>query len=141
VAKDAVSLDLSDFDAVGIAGAVVDVVRSQAITRGVNVAATVSAPSGWHRVVVTGRQSGHAVLSVRYSSLTTSRRHNLDDALAKRGWDLDEDNEGATYRIPPGTEPAIAAFELLAVLTLAGAPVDVRQVTATDATGTPVPLH
>ena len=86
----------------GIAGAVVDVVRSQAITRGVDVAATVSAPSGWHRVVVTGRQSGHVVLSVRYPSLTTSRRHNLDDALAKRGWDLDEDNEGATHRIPPG---------------------------------------
>jgi hypothetical protein len=141
VAKDALSLDLADFDAVGIASTVVDIVRREAIMRSIDVAATASAPEGWHRVVITGRQSGHVVLSIRYTSLTTSRRHNLDEALAKRGWDLDEDNEGATYRIPPGTEPAIAAFELLSVLTLAGAPVDVRQVTAADATGAPVPLH
>lgn len=135
-----VALDLSDFDAVGIAADVVDAVRRHAIRSEGDVAATVSAPEGWHRVVVTGRRSGHVVLSVRYSELSRSRWHNLAAALAKRGWDLDEDSEGATHRIPPGTEASAVAFELLAAATLSGAPTDVRQVTAADAAGTPVPL-
>lgn len=139
-AAGSVALDLGDFDAVGVASSVVDAVRTEAIQRSQDVAATVSAPDGWHGVVVTGRRSGHVVLSIRYGWLSTSRRHNLDGALAKRGWDLDDDADGATNRIPPGTEAATAAFELLAALTSAGAPTDVRQVTATDASGESVAL-
>jgi hypothetical protein len=140
-APDPVGLDLGDFDAVGVATDVVAAVRGHAIEHGHDVAATVSAPGGWHRVVVTGRPGGHAVLGVRYGELTTSRAHNVARALAARGWDLDDDGDGATRRHPPGTEASTVAFELLAVAALAGAPGDVRQVTARDAQGTPVPLH
>jgi hypothetical protein len=80
------------------------------------------------------------VLVVRYSELTASRWHNVAHALAERGWQLDEDDEGATVRHPPGTEPSTVAFELLAAAALAGAPSDVRQVTAVDGHGDPVPL-
>jgi hypothetical protein len=126
----AVLLDLGDFDAVGVASDLVDTVRQQAIEAGRDVAATVSAPNGWHRVVVTGRSSGHVVLVVRFSELTTSRWHNVEKALRERGsWDLDDDAEGVTRRYPPGTEAATVAFELLAALTLAGAPADTRTVT------------
>lgn len=135
-----VALDLGDFDALGVAAAVVDAVRSNAIERELDVAATVSAPDGWHRVVVTGRRSGHLVLSLRYDQLSPSRWHNVAGALAKRGWDLDDDRDGATYRFPPGTEASAAAFELLAVLVTGGAPTDVRQATAVDASGNPVSL-
>jgi hypothetical protein len=135
-----VALDLGDFDAVGVASEVVVAVRSHAIDHDLDVAATVSAPDGWHQVVVTGRPSGHAVLGVRYSGLTASRWNNVAKALAGRGWDLDDDEEGATRRYPPGTEPSTVAFELLAVAALAGAPRDVRQVTALDAQGNEVPL-
>jgi hypothetical protein len=135
-----VRLDLGDFDAVGVAGDVVVAVRAHAIEHGRDVAATVSAPDGWHRVVVTGRPGGHTVLGVRYSELTASRWHNIAGALAGRGWDLDDDGEGATRRYPPGTEASTAAFEILAVAALAGAPTDVRQVTAVDADGRPVRL-
>jgi hypothetical protein len=137
---DPLALDLGDFDAVGIAGEIVAAVRAHAIEHELDVAATVAAPDGWHRVVVTGRRSGHAVLSVRYSELSASRWHNVAHALAARGWDLDDDEEGATLRYPPGTEPSTVAFELLAAATLAGAPSDVRQVTALDSKGDPVPL-
>ena len=137
---DPVRLDLGDFDAVGVAGDVVLTVRSHAIEHGLDVAATVSAPDGWHRVVVTGRPGGHAVLGVRYGELSASRWNNVAKALAGRGWDLDDDEEGATRRYPPGTEPSTVAFELLAAATLAGAPSDVRQVTALDAHGAPVTL-
>jgi len=135
-----VALDLSDFDAVGIAADVVDAVRHHAIESGGDVAATVSAPEGWHRVVVTGRKSGHTVLSLRYSELTRSRRHNVARSLTGRGWDLDEDGDGATFRVPPGTAASEAAFELLAVVSLGGSPTDVREVTAVDASGAPVSL-
>jgi hypothetical protein len=125
-----VQLDLDDFDAVGIAADVVDRVRQQAIEGGADVAATVSAPEGWHQVAVTGRRSGHAVLSVRFAALSTSRWHNVERALAGRGgWDPDDDGEGVTRRFPPGTEATVVAFELLAALTLAGAPTDTRTVT------------
>lgn len=135
-----VTLDLGDFDAVGIAADVVDAVRRHAIESGGDVAATVSAPEGWHRVVLTGRRSGHTVLSVRYLDLTRSRRHNVERALAGRGWDLDDDADGATHRFPPGTEASTVAFELLAVVSSAGAPATVRSIAAADATGTDVPL-
>jgi hypothetical protein len=140
-ADDVVVIDLSDFDAVGVATDVVVAVRTHAITLGSDVAATVSAPDGWHRVVLTGRSSGHLVLGVRYSELSTSRWHNVAEALRRRDWELDEDREGATTRFPPGTEASTAAFELLAALSVAGAPTDVRTVTALAADGTPVDLH
>ena len=135
-----VTLDLGDFDAVGVAADVIDAVRRHAIESGGDVAATVSAPDGWHRVVVTGRRSGHTVLGVRYSELTRSRRHNVERALAGRSWDLDDDADGATHRFPPGTEASTVAFELLAVVSLGGAPTGFRHVTAIDAQGQPVPL-
>jgi hypothetical protein len=137
---DPVRLDLADFDAVGVASDVVLAVRSHAIAHELDAAATVSAPDGWHQVVVTGRRSGHTVLGVRYSELSASRWNNVAKAMAGRGWDLDDDEEGATRRFPPGTEPSAVAFELLAVAALAGAPSDVRRVTAVDANGDPVPL-
>jgi hypothetical protein len=137
---DPVLLDLADFDAVGIAGDIVVAVRRHAIEGEVDVAATVSAPDEWHRVVVTGRRSGHTVLGVRYSGLTASRWNNVARALAGRGWQLDDDDEGATLRFPPGTEPTTVAFELLAAAALAGAPTDTRQVTAVDGNGGPVAL-
>lgn len=133
-------LDPADFDAVGVLGAVVVALRVHAIEAGTDAAATVSAPDGWHRVVVTARSSGHLVVGVRYSDLTTSRWHNVADALARRGWQLDEDQEGSTVRFPPGTEPTDAAFEALAALTLAGAPAVVRTVTAVDGHGRAVAL-
>lgn len=139
-APEPVALDLGDFDAVGVAADVVDVVRRHAIESGGDVAATVSAPEGWHRVVVTGRRSGHTVLSVRYSPLSRSRWHNVSTALAVRDWDVDDDHEGATFRAPPGTEASAVAFELLAVVSVGGAPTDVRHVTAVDAEGRPVAL-
>lgn len=132
-----VALDLADFDALGVAASLVDTVRTRAIEQESDVAASVSAPEGWHRVVVTGRGSGHLVLSVRYDPLTTSRLHNVTGALAQRDWDLDDDGEGSTYRFPPGTDAATAAFELLAALTLGGAPRDVRTISLGNEPGSP----
>lgn len=134
-------LDLGDFDAVAVASDVVLAVRSHAIEAGVDTAATVSAPPGWHRLVITGRASGHVVLGVRYQPLTRSRLHNVAAALEGQGWDLDDDADGVTRRYPPGTEAAMVAFDVLGVLTLCGAPADVREVTARDGTGSPVPLR
>lgn len=135
-----VSVDLGDFDAVGVMSGIVLAVRSHAIEAEADVTATISAPDGWHRVVATARSSGHVVLGIRYTELTPSRRHNVEKALARRGWQPDEDGDGVTRRFPPGTDASDPAFEILSVLPLAGAPADVRRVQATDATGTPVPL-
>jgi hypothetical protein len=124
-----VTVDLADFDAVGIVSDVLVSLRAQTMATSADTAATVSAPDGWHRVVMTARDSGHVVLGVRYEPLTTSRLKNVADALAARGWQLDEDGEGATIRFPPGTDATTPAFELLAAATLSGAPADVRTVT------------
>jgi hypothetical protein len=135
-----VQLDLADFDAIGVTSDLVVRLRTRAITDGVDVAATVAAPDGWHRTVVTARPSGHVVLGIRYLELSTSRWHNVSGALAARGWQLDEDEDGATIRFPPGTDPTDAAFELLAVVPIAGAPPTARPITARTADGTPVDL-
>ncbi len=140
-APEPVAVDLADFDAVGILTDVVVSLRERAILQEVDAAATISAPAGWHRVVITARSSGHVVLGLRYTELSRSRWHNVHGALVGREWDLDDDEDGATRRYPPGTEATTAAFEALAVLTLAGAPADVRQVTAVDGRGNPVALH
>lgn len=136
----ALPLDLGDFDAVGVATDVVVALRVHAIERDCDAAATVGAPAGYQRLVVTARASGHLVLGVRYSDLGRSRWNNLADALEQRGWQLDDDGEGATRRYPPGSQASDAAFEALAAVTLAGAPSDVRSVTAVDSTGAPVAL-
>ncbi|MGZ4710544.1 MAG: hypothetical protein ACXWBN_17555 [Acidimicrobiales bacterium] len=136
-----VAVDLADFDAVGIVSEILVSVRAHSLATSADTAATVSAPDGWHRAVMTARDSGHVVLGVRYDRLSTSRLKNVADALARRGWQLDDDGEGATIRFPPGTDATTPAFELLAALTVWGAPSDVRSVTATDRTGAPVDLH
>lgn len=136
----AVGLDLGDFDAVGVATDVIVALRTHAITAGVDAAATVGAPPGWQRLVATARSSGHIVLAVRYSDLSRSRWNNVAGALEQRGWQLDDDGEGATRRFPPGTDASEAAFEALSAATLAGAPADVRTVTAVDGAGAPVDL-
>ena len=107
-------LDLQDFDAVGVATDLVVTLRVHAIEHEVDAAATITAPDGWHQVVVTARHSGHVVIGVRYSDLSRSRWHNISGALARREWDLDNDEDGATKRFPPGTEATMAAFEILA---------------------------
>ncbi len=136
----ALPLDLGDFDAVGVATDIVVALRVYAIEHDRDAAATVGAPAGYQRLVVTARSSGHVVLGVRYSDLGRSRWNNLADALEQRGWQLDDDGEGATRRYPPGSQASDAAFEALAAVTLAGAPSDVRSVTAVDGTGAPVDL-
>lgn len=135
------ALDLADFDAVGVAEDLVVSLRAHAIEHGVDAAATVSAPAGWQRIVITARPSGHVVLGTRYSDLGRSRWNNVADALERRGWQLDDDGEGATRRYPPGSQAADAAFEALAAVALAGAPSDVRMVTAVDGTGVTIPLE
>jgi len=62
-------------------------------------------------------------------------------ALATRGWQLDDDGDGAICRYPPGSEASEAAFEILAALTSSGAPADVREVTAVDGNGLVIDLH
>jgi hypothetical protein len=140
MARGVLEIDLGDFDAVGQTTDLIVALRSHAITAGIDAAATVGAPAGWQRLVVSALPSGHVVLGVRYSDLSRSRWNNVAGALEKRGWQLDEDAEGATRRYPPGSDPADAAFEALAATTLAGAPADVRTVTAVDGNGAPVDL-
>jgi hypothetical protein len=133
-------LDLGDFDAVGVVTDVVVALRVHAIEHGCDAAATVGAPAGYQRLVLTARPSGHVVLGTRYSDLGRSRWNNVADALEQRGWQLDVDGEGATRRYPPGSQASDAAFEALAAVTLAGAPSDVRAVTAVDGEGSSIVL-
>jgi hypothetical protein len=135
-----VTIDPGDFDSLGAMADVVVTLRGHAIERASDVIATVSAPPGRHRLTLTARPSGHAVLGVRYGELTRSRRNVIAESLRAREWDVDEDGEGATRRLPPGTEHTTVAFEALAVLTLGGAPSEPRVVTAIAADGSPVPL-
>jgi hypothetical protein len=135
-----VRIDLSDFDAIGLATELVVTLRSHAIPTGADTVATVDAPEGWQRVRVTARASGHVVLSIRYDDLTPSRLHNVALALDERGWQLDDDDGGATRRFPPGSGPGEAAFELLAAVPLGGAPSGPRDITARDAAGDEVAL-
>lgn len=135
-----VVLDLGDFDAVGVATDIVIALRTHAIEHGRDAAATIDAPAGYQQVVITARHSGHVVLGTRYSELGRSRWNNVADALGQRGWQPDDDGEGATRRYPPGSQASDAAFEALAAATLSGAPSDVRTVTAFDAVGGPVDL-
>lgn len=133
-------LDLADFDAVGVATDLMIALRAHAIEYEIDAVAKVSAPEGWHQVVATARKSGHVILGVRFRPLTASRRQNVRKALTGRRWTIDDDHDGATVGFPPGTEPIDAAFELLAVVSLNGAPTNVRTVTAHDGRGITVDL-
>lgn len=135
-----VVLDPDDLDAVGVVtDAIVDL-RAHAMATERAAIATVAAPEGWHRVTVQAMPGGHTVLGVRYVDLTKSRTNNVAEALDRRGWQLDEDGQGATHRHPPGTDAMTVAFEILTVVSAAGSPKTPRKVTAVDADGTPVPL-
>ncbi len=135
------TIDPADFDAVGVLSDAVVNLRAHTMTTDKDVAATISAPEGWHRVVATNKPGGSTVLVVRFGELSMSRLRNVADALHRRGWQLDEDGEGATLRQPPGTPATDVAFEVLAALTVAGAPSDPRTATAVDADGSPVDLR
>ncbi|HKA05074.1 MAG TPA: hypothetical protein VKD67_12115 [Acidimicrobiales bacterium] len=135
-----VMIDPGDYDAVGVMADVVLTLRRHAMERQADVVATVSAPPGRHRLLVTARPSGHTVFSVRFDELTKSRRNAIAAALTQRAWDFDDDGEGATHRYPPGTEHTTVAFDALPLLTLGGVPADRRTITALDASGQPVDL-
>jgi hypothetical protein len=133
-------LDLSDFDAVGIlADAIVDL-RTHAMLQERDASGTISAPDGWHQLVVNAKIGGSSVLIVRFNDLTASRLRNVATALDGRGWQLDEDREGATLRQPPGTAATDVAFEVLAAVTIGGAPTDTREMTARDSLGNEIEL-
>ena len=135
-----VTVDPNDFDAVGVVAEAIVTMRGAALDQHGDVVATISAPPGRHQLKVVARPGGHVVLVVRFDDLTNSRRNVIADALTRRRWDLDEDDEGATFRFPPGTEHTTVAFDVLGVLTLGGAPADRRTMTAVDGTGAPVDL-
>ena len=135
------TIDPSDFDAVGVVADAVVNLRAHVMDTSLDTALTVAAPEGWHQVVVTAKPGGSSVLVVRFGELSVSRLRNVAEALGRRGWQTDEDREGATMRQPPGTSATDVAFELLAVLTVAGAPTTPRQATAADAAGTPIELR
>jgi len=133
-------LDLADFDAVGIATDIVLTVRSHAIEGEVDSSATISAPEGWHRVMVNCSATGKTLLRVRFVDLTRSRTNNVSAALRERGWQLDEDADGVSYRYPSGVDATTIAFDVLSAVTLAGAPNDIRTVIAADAAGRPIAI-
>ncbi len=133
-------IDPDDFDAVGVLSEVVVDLRQHVMVHDREAAATVSAPEGWHTVVCTAKSGGASVLVVRFAPLSASRLRTVADALHRRGWQLDEDREGATLRQPPGTAATDVAFEILAALAAGGAPRDPRTVDARDADGTALDL-
>ena len=134
-------IDPTDFDAVGVVSDAIVNLRAAVMDTSLDTAMTVAAPDGWHQVVATAKPGGSSVLVVRYGQLSLSRLRNVAEALGRRGWQLDEDGEGATLRLPPGTSATDVAFELLAVLTVAGAPTTPRTATAALSDGTPVELR
>lgn len=136
-----ITVDPADFDAVGVFSDAVVNVRAHVMATGLDTAISVDAPEGWHRVVVTAKPGGSSVIVVRFNELSMSRLRNVADALGRRGWQLDEDVEGATLRQPPGTSATDVAFEVLAALTVAGAPSTPRQAAAVDTGGTAVDLR
>ena len=137
---DTVVIDPSDFDAVGVLSDAIVSLRAHVLINEIDASATVSAPDGWHRLVINAKRGGSSVLVIRFNDLSASRLRNVADALGKRGWQLDEDREGATLRQPPGTTATDSAFEVLAVISLGGAPATPREVVGRDVDGTPVEL-
>lgn len=134
------TLDLADLDAVGLLSEAIVSVRAHVLLAEQETAISIDAPDGWHRLVINAKSGGSSVLVVRFNDLSVSRTRNVATALHRRGWQLDEDHEGATLRLPPGTTATDVAFEVLAALTVAGAPQDMRHLQAIDATGAAVDL-
>jgi hypothetical protein len=141
VVPDPLTIDPTDFDAVGVVADAIVNLRAHVMVTSLDAAMTIPAPQGWHQVVVTAKPGGSSVIVVRYFDLTLSRLRNVAEALTRRGWQLDEDGEGATLRQPPGTSATDAAFEVLAVLTVAGAPTSPRKARGADAAGTEIDLR
>ena len=133
-------IDPSDFDAVGLLSEAIVSVRAHVLIEEIDASATITAPEGWHRLVINAKQGGSSVLVVRFNDLSASRLRNVADALARRGWQLDEDREGATSRQPPGTSATDTAFEVLAAIAAAGAPSTTRTISAIDTDGTEIDL-
>ncbi|CAM8620445.1 hypothetical protein MCETE4_00028 [Acidimicrobiia bacterium] len=133
-------LDCDDFDAVGILTDAIVSLRAHVLINETDGSASVSAPEGWHRLVINAKVGGSSVLVVRFNDLSASRLRNVATALDGRGWQLDEDREGATLRQPPGTNATDSAFEILSALGLGGAPTGVRRVEARDAQGNEIDL-
>ncbi len=133
-------IDPPDPDAVGVLNDVVVALRAHVMEHDAAAIATVAAPEGWHGVTITAMPGGHVVLGVRFAGLSKSRTNNVAEALDRRGWQLDEDGEGATHRHPPGTDAMTVAFEVLTMVGAAGAPKTTRRITAVDAGGTTVPV-
>jgi len=133
-------IDPSDFDAVGLLSEAIVSVRAHVLIEEIDASATITAPEGWHRLVINAKQGGSSVLVVRFNDLSASRLRNVADALVRRGWQLDEDREGATLRQPPGTSATDTAFEVLAAIAAAGAPSTTRTISAIDTDGTEIDL-
>jgi len=133
-------IDPSDFDAVGLLSEAIVSVRAHVLIEEIDASATITAPEGWHRLVINAKQGGSSVLVVRFNDLSASRLRNVADALVRRGWQLDEDREGATLRQPPGTSATDTAFEVLAAIAAAGAPSTTRTISAIDTDGTEIGL-
>lgn len=138
---DAVVIDPTDFDAVGVLTEAIVSLRAHVLINEIDAAVTVSAPEGWHPLVINAKQGGSSVLVVRFNELSASRLRNVADALSKRGWQLDEDREGATLRQPPGTTATDTAFEVLSVIGTGGAPTRPRTLVARDGNGNEIDLH
>lgn len=134
-------LDLGDFDGVGLLTEAVISLRAHVLINELEASATIGGPEGWHRLVLNAKSGGSSVLIVRFNDLSVSRTKNVAAALHTRGWQLDEDREGATLRQAPGTPATDVAFEVLAALTVGGAPHDVREMHAIDSTGASVDLR
>ena len=129
----AVVIDPTDFDAVGILTEAIVSLRAHVLIREVDASARVSAPEGWHPLVINAKQGGSSILIVRFNELSASRLRNVADALSKRGWHLDEDRQGAT-----ATE---SAFEVLSAIGIGGAPSTTRTLEARDGNGNEVDLQ
>lgn len=136
-----VLLDLDDLDAVGVLSEAIVSLRAHVLISDHEAAITIDAPTGWHRLVINAKNGGSSVLVVRFNDLSVSRTKNVAAALHRRGWQLDEDHEGATLRQAPGTTTIDVAFEVLAALGVGGAPRGTREMRATDATGAIIDLH
>lgn len=136
-----VVIDPTDFDAVGVLTEAIVSLRAHVLINEVDASATVSAPEGWHRLVINAKQGGSSVLIVRFNELSASRLRNVADALGKRGWHLDEDREGAALRQPPGTTATDSAFEVLSAIGIGGAPTSPRTLAARDGNDNEVDLH
>jgi hypothetical protein len=138
---DAVVIDPTDFEAVGVLTEAIVSLRAHVMVNEIDASATVSAPEGWHPLVINAKQGGSSVLIVRFNDLSASRLRNVADGLSKRGWQLDEDREGATLRQPPGTTATDSAFEVLAAIGIGGAPNSSRNLVARDGNGNEVDLQ